>query len=236
MASQIDGIHNAVVGNIDVRLAEIHNLMRAMTTPTASPSLDPIARRDTVVSLTDTLVAEPQSVETSPYLRHKQELAGTSGDAHVARSCSTPTAGGGLALPARRRSNSLKSYGTQSSGSRLNSPTSTPYETPPTIFADNNFIKDQADAAPDPQKATRIPSLHLPQPAVATSDNREDLVLPSSTLVLSQRSSINNEPSFAGGKEDLEHLRNDIAPKATVDQQNAFERTVFDHALTLCTG
>lgn len=232
MASQIDGIHNAVVGNIDVRLAEIHSLMRTMTTPITSPELNPLARRDTVVSLTDTLVAEPQS-ESSPCAHISQGLAGICGDANVAGSCSIPTTGGGLALPVRRRSNSLKSYGTQSSGSKVNSPTSTPYETPPTIFADTNYIIDQADAVPDPQKPGVIPTLHLPQPAVATSDIREELLLPSSTLVLSQQSKTDYEPNLVRNKDDPEDRQNDIP---TADQQKAFERTVFDHALTLCTG
>ncbi|KAL8791601.1 MAG: hypothetical protein Q9195_005806 [Heterodermia aff. obscurata] len=235
MASQIDGIHNAVVGNIDVRLAEIHNLMRAMTTPTTSPSLDPIPRRDTVISLTDTLVAEPQS-EASPYAHAKQEPAMVSSDTHAARSYSTSTASGGLALPMRRRSNSLKSYGTQSSGSRVHSPTSTPYETPPTVFADSNCINDQAGAAPDSQKANVIPTLHLPQPAVATSDNRRELLLPSSTLVSPQQSATNGEPNPVRPKAELEDRHDEIEHTATADQQIAFERTVFDHALTLCTG
>ena len=235
MAGQIDGIHNAVVGNIDVRLAEIHSLMRAMTTPTASPSLDPLARRDTVVSLTDTLVAEPHS-EPSPYAHVNQGRAELCGDTHAARPCSTPTTGGGLALPVRRRSNSLKSYGTQSSGSRVNSPTSTPYETPPTIFADAKYTGGQAGASSDQQKAGVIPTLHLPQPAVATSDIREDLLLPSSTLFLPPQSTINGGPNIVRRKDDLEDHHDEIVHKATADQQNAFESTVFDHALTLCTG
>ena len=232
MASQIDGIHNAVVGNIDVRLAEIHSLMRTMTTPMTSPELNPMARRDTVVSLTDTLVAEPQS-EASPCAHISQGPAGICDDAHVAGSCSSPITGGALALPVRRRSNSLKSYGTHSSSSRVISPTSTPYETPPTIFADTNHIQDQADAVPDPQKSSVIPTLHLPQPAVATSDTREDLLLPSSTLVPSQQSAIDHEPNPIWSQDNPED-RHNVIP--TADQQKAFERTVFDHALTLCNG
>ena len=224
MASQIDGIHNAVVGNIDVKLAEIHDLMRTMTTPMTSPSLDPIARRDTVISLADTLVAEPHS-ETSPYIHAKQG------------SYSIPAGGGGLALPVRRRSNSLNSHGTQSSGSRVNSPTSTPtpYETPPTVFADTNYINGQPGASPDPQKASVIPTLHLPQPAVAPSDSREEFFLRSSTLIPPQPSAIDGEPNLLRSKAGAEDRHNEIEHIATADQQKAFERTVFDDALTLCT-
>ena len=235
MASQIDGIHTAVVGNIDVRLAEIHSLMRSMTTPSTSPTLIPTARRDTMVSLTDTLVAEPQT-EASPNPRANQGLPGINGDTHVAGSSTFPITSGGLALPVRRRSNSLKSCGTQSSGSRVNSPASTQYETPPTIFADAKYTNGQADAAPDPQKLSVIPTLHLPQPAVATSDVREELSLPSSTLVPPQRSLIYGEPNPLRHKDSLEDHHNDSVHIATADQQTAFEGTVFDHALTLFTG
>ena len=235
MASQIDGIHNAVVGNIDVRLEEIHNLMRAMTTPMTSPSLDPLARRDTVVSLTDTLVAEPQS-ETSPYARVNQGLAGVCGGAHVAESFSIPTTSGGSVLPVRRRSNSLKSYGTQSSGSGLHSSTPTPYETPPTIFADAKNSNDHCGAAPGAPKASVIPTLVLPQPAVPTCDLREELLLPSSTLIPVQQTTTNCEPGLIPANDDLEDYHNEIVHIATADQHNAFESTVFGHALTLFTG
>ncbi|KAL9129707.1 MAG: hypothetical protein Q9217_001910 [Psora testacea] len=57
MAKQVEGLHNTVVGSIDVKIAEMHNLMMSMVAPANSPWLGP-KRQGTSISTAETLVAE----------------------------------------------------------------------------------------------------------------------------------------------------------------------------------
>ena len=66
MAEKVDGIHDHIIGNIDVKIAEMHSLMMAMASPGNSPWIGPQSRQGTDMSLAETLNSGSQS---SPDLR-----------------------------------------------------------------------------------------------------------------------------------------------------------------------
>ena len=233
MADKVDGIHNALVGNIDVKIAEIHGLLRTIASPAISPSLNPVSRRDTIISVADTLVAEASN-QTSPYLQSHQSTSEPYKRAIVAGPSYNAKEDNGLDGPPDVRSGSQDSSRTNSPKSRGNTPISTPYETPPTVYADRGFPVDHSKCPYVLQKVGAMPELNLPQPAIATSDVRDSLELPSALLLPSPHSpkSVARFAAVSAAEESQEgttHI-------ATASQNEAFERAVFDHSLTLCTG
>lgn len=233
MADKVDGIHNALVGNIDVKIAEIHGLMRTIASPAISPTLNPVSRRDTIISVADTLVAEASN-QTSPYLEGHQPTLEPYKRTLVVGPSHNAKEDNGLDGPLDVRSRSQDSSRTNSPKSRGNTPISTPYETPPTVFADRGFPVDDFKSPHVLQEVGAMPELNLPQPAIATSDIRDGLKLPSALLLPSPQSPKNVARLAAvsaaeGSQEHTTHI-------ATASQNEAFERAIFDHSLTLCTG
>ena len=91
MAKHVEGIHDTVVGNIDVKIAEMHNLMMTMASPGSSPWLGPI-RQGTSVSMTETLIAESSknaqsNPQTSPDMQRKWSQ---DAENHLSSSQTTP--------------------------------------------------------------------------------------------------------------------------------------------------
>lgn len=229
----MDGIHSALVGNIDAKIAEMHDLMRTMASPATSPSLNPISRRDTIISVADTLVAE-SSNQTSPNLESHQSTLKPHNHSVVVRPSHDAKGNKSQDGPLDVRSGSQDSSRTNSLKSSGNTPISTPYETPPTVFADSGIPTDHFRSPHVLQDIGAMPTLDLPQPAIATSDVRDSLKLPSAVLLPSQHS-----PRNAAGLAAIsaaEESQEDTTHIATVGQNEAFERAVFDHSLTLCTG
>ena len=233
MADKVDGIHNALVGNIDVKIAEIHGLIRTIASPAISPTLSPISRRDTIISVADTLVAAASN-QTSPYLESHQPTFEPYRHALVARPSHNAKEDHGLEGPSGVRSGSQESSRTNSPKSRGNTPISTPYETPPTVYADRGFPVDHSKSPHVLQEVGAMPELNLPQPAIATSDIRDGLKLPSALLLPSPHSpkDVASLAAVSAAEESQEHTTH----IATTSQNEAFERAVFDHSLTLCTG
>ena len=58
MAKHVEGIHHALIGDIDVKVAEMHHLMLTLVTPGDSPILNP-RKTDMTISRAETLVADP---------------------------------------------------------------------------------------------------------------------------------------------------------------------------------
>lgn len=58
MAKHVERIHSALLGDIDIKVAEMHNLMLSLVTPGASPMLQP-HRTETMSSGAETLVVDP---------------------------------------------------------------------------------------------------------------------------------------------------------------------------------
>lgn len=161
MANKVDGIHHALVGNIDVKIAEIHELMRAMTAPTTSPSVDPVHRRDTMISLTETLVSNSSDRSSTPQDGNKR-VSKLAGDVSLAGHNSSCNNDGGSTWPIQKQSNSRDSSETDSPKSRFNSPIITPYETPPTVFAESIFTVNPPKSSHMSPEAHAIPTLNLP--------------------------------------------------------------------------
>lgn len=233
MADKVDGIHNALVGNIDVKIAEIHGLMRTIASPAISPTLNPVSRRDTIISVADTLVAEASN-HTSPYLESHQPTLEPYKRALVVGSSHNAKEDSGLDGSLDLRKSSQESSRTNSPKSRGNTPISTPYETPPTVFADRGFPSNHSKSPHVLQKIGAIPTLNLPQPAIATSGIQDGLELQSALLVPDQHAQWNEarHTTVNAAEESLE----DTTHIATLSQNEAVERAVFDHSLTLCTG
>ena len=61
MAEKVDGIHNHIIGNIDVKIEEIHRIMTSMATPGSLPWIGPSSRQGTDISLTEILNTGTQS-------------------------------------------------------------------------------------------------------------------------------------------------------------------------------
>ena len=61
MAQKVDGIHDHIIGNIDVKIAEMHSLMMSIATPSSSPWIGPSSRQGTDISFAETLNAGMQS-------------------------------------------------------------------------------------------------------------------------------------------------------------------------------
>ena len=80
-----------------------------------------------------------------------------------------------------------------------------------------------------------IPSLSLPQPAVATYDTYGNLDLPSSSVVPPNDII---EPELGGLFDGTDFVKSRIGSlhPATASEHQDFERSVFDHAMTLCSG
>lgn len=55
MAEKVDGIHDHIIGNIDVKIAEMHSLMMSMASPGNSPWISPSSRQGTDISIAETL-------------------------------------------------------------------------------------------------------------------------------------------------------------------------------------
>ena len=68
MAAKVDGIHNHIIGNIDLKIAEMHSLMMSMATPGNSPWIGP-SRQDTNISLAETLTVDMGSPMDSKPMR-----------------------------------------------------------------------------------------------------------------------------------------------------------------------
>ena len=226
MATKVDGIHNALVGNIDVKINEIHDLMKAMNTSPTPPLLAPNVRRDTVGSLTDTLVAEP----VTPASSWPGGDQGSYTQGHVPVPSSSPDNRENRGWAMHRQDKSWNSSQASSLKSAIDSPSSTPYGTPPTVF---HTATHQSSPSHTLKTVATLPALDLPQPAIATSDLQVDFGMHPSSTILSQ------VPSNTG----IGHVEKDNAERsigvlqvATADQHKAFERAVFDHSLTLCTG
>ena len=235
MSSKVDGIHDTLVGNIDVKIGEMHNLVMAMNTPATSPLLSPGPRRDTLISLTDTLVPEPARAESAVSDRNAELVNSNS---------SSSTAGPSLNLKDeerpgwrtnKRSSSSPNSSRSHSRKSGATSPSSTPYGTPPTVFEYSQPALDQDETSHNRPKASKIPALDLPQPVIAASAVSANVALPSSTVTRSQPTK-NFGPAFLAN--DVDFMENSYQmPKATTASQHEnFEHAVFDNAVVLCKG
>ena len=66
MAEKVDGIHDHIIGNIDIKIAEMHSLMMSVASPGNSPWIGPSSRQGTDISIAETLDAGTHS---SPDLR-----------------------------------------------------------------------------------------------------------------------------------------------------------------------
>ena len=66
MAEKVDNLHDGIIGNLDVKIAEMHALIKAMASPNGSPWIGPSSRQGTDISLAETLTSEAQET-TGPY-------------------------------------------------------------------------------------------------------------------------------------------------------------------------
>lgn len=202
-----------------------------MSTPGTSPSLGPLSRRDTISSLTETLVAEPTRA-SSPATIPKAGLLKPDGNLSVSGPSSSPKYSDDLNFRKQGRTSSFNSIVSNSQISGASSPNSTPYETPPTIFADSQMAHN---SSPSLHKNNTIPTLDLPQPAIADSELSLGLRLPSSTIVETEPSQYTEQvlldEAIDSGDEEVR-----LPKAATTSQHEAFEHAVFDNAVTLCKG
>ena len=224
MASQVEGLHDTV-GEIDVKIAEMHAIM-TMTTPGTSPSISPLRKRDTLFSMTDTLVGEP-SGEASRSSSGYGEILRPENTLPTSGLSSSPEHDEGLFGHKKRQTSSRNSIRSDPRTSGVSTPASAGYETPPTVIADSLLTPSGACEAScgtsqSLEGANAMPLLDLPQPAISSTDPSLTLRLPSAA--------VHSDPAEIVFKEEYHGT-----PKAaSTRQQDNFERTVFENAVTLC--
>lgn len=234
MADKMEGLHNTVVGNMDVKIAEMHNLIMGMSSSGTSPLLRPLSRRDTLISEADTLVIE-QHAETSSATGSNKEWAKSNSISSIAGRKSSPQRDESLSWQKHRQTTSRSSSRSNFPQSGASSPMSTSYETPPLIFADSEFATDQPKSPQSPKGANVIPTLQLPQPALNPADLSTQLALPSASLVPTKHFRDSGFIFFPDEMEAVED-RQRVRKASTVSQHEIFEHAVHDNAVTLCTG
>lgn len=227
-------MQNTLVESTDAKVGERHSSISAMSGATTSPSLSPLSRRDMHTSMTDTMVEE-QSTDTSPSLGSNKRWEQINDRLSVTRSNFSPCDNEILATPKRRHAGSRRSSISDSPKSATSSPTSTAYETPPTISADVELAVDQHKVPLSLQKARTIPALRLPRPAVATMDWSPALQLPSASTIHSQIHQHRQMP-FVVDEIDLLGSHEPGTKVSTANQYEVFQHAVFENALTLCKG
>jgi len=234
MADKTDGIHNTVVGSMDVKIAEMHNLIMAMSSTGTSPLLRPLSRSHTLISEADTLVTE-QNTDTPSAMVSNRDSPKLNSISSVAGRESSPQHDENLGLQKHRHTSSRSSSRSNFPKSGTSSPLSTSYETPPMVFADSELASDQHQSSQSLQKAIAIPALELPQPALRTTDLGSQLALPSASLVPTHSSQYSGFVFFPNEMEAVED-RQPASKALTASQQEAFEHAVLDNAVTLCKG
>lgn len=234
MADKIEGLHNTVVGSLDVKIAEMHKLIVAMSSTGTSPLLRPLSRRDTLISEADTLVLE-QKTETSPAVGSNKEWTKSNSISSVAGPGSSPQLDEILGLQKHRQTSSRSSFRSNLPKSGASSPLSASYETPPLVFADSELSPDQFKTSQSPKEASAIPTLELPQPAFSPADMGSQLALPLASIVPPQHVRDSGLILFPDEMEAVED-RQRARKASTVSQHEMFEHAVHDHAVTLCEG
>lgn len=232
MAAKIEGIHNTVMGSMDVKIAEMHNLIIAMSSTGTSPLLRPLSRRDTLISEADTLVLEQNTDTTSAT---NKQWAKSNSISSVTGRKSSPQRDESLGLQKHRHTSSRSSSRSNFPKSGASSPLSTSYETPPLIFADSELATDQFKTSQSPKEASAIPALELPQPALSPADLGSQLALPSASLVPTQYS---RDSGFIFYPDEMEAVedRQPARKASTASEHEMFEHAVLDSAVTLFKG
>ena len=223
MANQVEGLHDTV-GEIDVKIAEMHAIM-TMSSPGTSPSISPLRKRDTLFSTTDTLVGE-LSGEASRSSSGYGEILKPEYTLPKSGLSSSPEHGEGLFGHKKRQTSSRNSIRSDPQTSGVSTRASVCYETLPTGITDSLLTLSEACEAScgtsqSLQGANTIAQLDLPQPAISPSD-------PSLTLRL---------PSAAVHSDPPEIILEDYhrtSEAASTSQQKNFERTVLENAVMLC--
>ena len=229
MASKVDGLHDTLVGNIDVKIAEMHNLIMTMSNPSSSPLLSPVSRRDTTISMTDTLVTERHQSASPTLESHVEKLKLASDPPLSALSSSSKME----QWPKYRQVSNRSSWRPVSRGSATSSPSSTAYGTPPTVFADSQPIHNHTSEKL--REASLIPTLDLPQPAITTADPVSSFGLSATSVIRSDSNESALQSPVIGGADIWEY--NERSPiAATPGQHEAFEHAIFDNAVTLWRG
>lgn len=234
MADKIEGLHNTVVGSLDVKIAEMHKLIVAMSSTKTSPLLRPLSRRDTLISEADTLVVE-QNTETPSAMGSNKEWTKSNSISSVPGPSSSPQHDEILGLQKHRQTSSRSSSRSNFPKSGASSPLSTSYETPPLVFADSELGTDQFKTSQSPKGASAIPTLELPQPALGPADLDSQLALPSASLGPSPQLRDSGFIFFPDEMEAVED-RQRARKASTASQFEIFEHAVHDHAVTLCEG
>ena len=224
MASQVEGLHDTV-GEIDVKIAEMHAIM-TMSTPGISPSITALRKRDTLFSMADTLVGEP-SGEASRSSSGYGGILKPENTLPKSVLSSSPEHEEDLFGHKKRQASSRSSIRSDSCTSGVSTPASACYETPPTVIADSLLTPSGACEAfcgtsQTLQGANAMPLLDLPQPAISSSG-------PSLTLRLPTAAVHSDSPEIVF-KEDYHGM----PEVASTSQQDNFERTVFENAVILC--
>ena len=242
MADKVDGIHSKICGgNMDSKLEEIYNLIMTLTTPGCSPSLGPTPRRDTTLSLADTLV----DVSTRR----------SSSDVHGPDISSSRSYSEGEIPEIFREEHSLpESIEKRSSSLPSLMDARSPPHSPTNSTSSSLFPKQEAQHST--QRTRGYTESNLVK-RIWTSDlEKQDaalspILLPPSAIPLDCEHVQSNPPSLScdakpqqSPTEDFDHLRFinldnaseeiSVATNATVGQHSAFERMVLDDAFTIC--
>ncbi len=234
MADKMEGLHNTVVGSMDVKIAEMHNLIMAMSSTGTSPLLRPLSRRDTLISEADTLVVE-QNTETSSAMGSNREWTKSNSISSVAGPNPSPQHDESLGPQKHRQTSSRSSSRSNFPKSGSSSPLSTSYKTPPLVFVDSELATDHFKTSQSLKEASAIPALELPQPAISPADLGSQIALPSAFLVHTQHFRDSGFIFFPDEMEAVED-RQRARKASTESQHEMFEHAVHDNAVTLCKG
>ncbi|KAL9037202.1 MAG: hypothetical protein Q9214_005805 [Letrouitia sp. 1 TL-2023] len=239
MSGKIDGIHDTLIGNMDVMIEEIHSRVMSWTTPGSSPALTSLSRRDTLVSLTDTLVERPTR---RPSSETDCEKWTTNSSPCIPSSSATPEMGSkGLFLQSVRESRS---------NSSCSSYPKRPESYPISLLDFPKHLPSPCEDARGPSDATRertpgpnhscpetceLTPIALPQPSIPVEQSSAQMgpSLSPANITPQQLQAEDRINRALINLDCVSGVTSNIAD-ATVSQHCDFEQMVFKNASILC--